>query len=78
MPNNNEEIRDDKRPKAANEPEMPGDNTIKPTDSPTTNTGVGHSNNANLEHSKTPGLDSAPDFNDQEATTENISQDPLP
>ncbi|WP_207493009.1 hypothetical protein [Aridibaculum aurantiacum] len=73
MANNDEEIRLDKGPEAANEPLMPGDNTIKPTDSPTTTDGVKFSDNANLEHNKTPTLDSAPDIQDKEGTTEQKS-----
>jgi hypothetical protein len=79
MANKNEEIRDDRNgPEAANEPLMPGDNTIKPTGSPSTTGGVKYSDNANLEHNKNPGLDSAPDFMNEEGTTENKSQDPVP
>ena len=76
MNNDKDEIRLDitgERP--ANEPDMPVENTIKPSDTPQTNEAPGYADENNMTQTKSANLEGSPDFaNDETAWNTNDDQ----
>lgn len=74
MPDNDDEIRLDKTERAAGEPDMPGDNTVKTSDRPASNLNQGFAANANLTQASDPALDSSPDFSSDESSENTVDK----
>ncbi len=76
MDNNKDEIRLDRTgERAANEPDMPGDNTIKPSDTPQTNEAPDYADKSNMNQTHSGNLEGSPDFaNDETAGNTNDDQ----
>jgi hypothetical protein len=73
MPNDKEEIRLDGLGETAGEPDMPGDNTIKPSDAPSTLSGLDSRQMDNLTINPSDAREGAPDFENEESVADNPS-----
>lgn len=73
MPNDKEEIRLDKSGETAGEPLMPGDNTVKPSDAPSTLSEMDSLQKNNLSTNPTDPREGSPDFQDEETASDNAS-----
>jgi hypothetical protein len=75
MDNNKDDIRLDRTgERAANEPDLPTDNTTKPSDTPQTDEATGYADKKNMTQTSSATPEGSPDFGNNE-TAGNTNND---